>query len=250
MSRIHTWPLQNLVKSQPNISVSPPLDIFYPTLPKITYAHTKDWGETDDLSVYTTGGTAPDFSNNRLYMATVVARSLSGGAISAVSISGGNMTWVKIAEVQFKTIAAPNSCVAVFRAMVASGATDTDVTWTWSTTAITGIITIAEFDNVITGGTDGDTAIIQVKTMISDSTPGPQVVMDPFSGVQNAAFGAFSNGETSPRTFAPGFQFTATSAPTSTMIAEYQLLPDTTINCTQSGSTFVGGIGIEIGAAP
>ena len=213
--------------------------------PVITATDMKNHGDGSNATGYTSGGGNIPFVNNRLYLASVFAVSQGGGPISGTTCSGGNLTWVIVEDAQFKTIASPNACVTVFRALVTGGAGSANLTFNLSTTAQTGLMQLWEFTGVDLTGTNGSGAIVQSDTFASDSTAASLITLSAFGSGIHATFGAFSDGEQTG-TLVAGSGFTNATMPSATTLAEWVNVADTTVDCTRTGAVDMGGVAIEI----
>ena len=214
--------------------------------PIITALDLKQHGDGSNNTQYTSSPPFIDFKDNKLYLCAVFGRSAGGGPVTVSSIVAGSLTWVKVAEIQFKTIASTTAVCAVFRAL-GTGTTDTSLTFTYSTTVQTGLMQLTEFSNVDLTGTNGSGAIVQSDTFASDSTAAPLVTLAAFGSVQNATYGAFSDGE-SGGTVVAGSGFAGFTMPSPTTLTEWRNDNDTTVDASAGGATAFGAIGIEIKA--
>lgn len=222
---------------------------FATSSPTITASDVKNHGDGSNNTEYTSGGGTVAFANNKLYLCSVFGTSAGGGAITVTGITGGaGMTWVKVAEAQFKTVSSPVATVAVFRALVTSGAGGGNITFTYSVVAETGLMQCWEFSNVDTSGTNGSGAIVQSDTFANDSTAAPVITLATFASSINAAFGAFSDGEQSG-TLVEGSGFTKGTMPSATTLSEWKNTQDITVDCTRTGAVDMGGVAIEIKAS-
>ena len=219
--------------------------------PVITAVDVKNHGDGSPSTGYTSGGGNVFFDVNKLYLCAVFGISNpngSAGPITATTVTGGPGTWVKVVEIQFKTISSTNACIGIFRKLVTSGAASANISYNYSTTADTGLMQCWEFSNVNTTGTNGSGAIVQTGTFASDSASTGLVTLNTFSSGINAAYGAFSDAEQSG-TMVPGSGFANGSMPSATVLAEWKNAQDTTVDCTRSeGAVDLGGVAIEIKA--
>ncbi len=219
--------------------------------PTITAVDKKNHGDGTNTNQYTSSGGNIGFEVDKLYLCAIFGRTVNGtgGPITVTGITGGPGTWVKVNEIQFQTIASTNAVVAVFRTLITSGAASASITYTYSTTADTGLMQMWEFANVDTSGTFGSGAIVQSGTFASDATAAPLVTLSAFSSSINAAYGAFSDAEQSG-TLSAGTNFTNGSMPSATVLAEWYNQEDVTVDCARAeGAVDMAGIAIEIKAA-
>jgi len=192
-------------------------------------------------------GTIP-FVNNRLYLCAVFGES-TGGVVSVTSVTGGGITWVKVNEVQFKSIASPTAVIANFRGLVTSGAFSDDLTFTYDTTVDDCICSITEVDGIDLGGTNGSAAVVQSATDRSDSASSLSVALAPFGNILNGAYGFFYDGS-SGGTWNPGTGWTDLSARIGAAHCQVKDVNDTTVEATKNFAPgTVGAIGLEIKAA-
>jgi hypothetical protein len=202
-----------------------------------------------DRVTYTTGSISP--GADKLILCAVSAADFGFSTpISVVSVTGAGLNWVKVAEVQYDTIAGPRLVQALFRAL---GPTPSPgaLSITMSTppdnkSAFTSWI-ISEFDNIDTGGSDGADAIVQSATNRTDSGTGLVVTLAAFGHANNATYGCFSlNGS---RIYTPGSGFAEITEQAGSMssTAIFRDDNDTTVDVTASGGALAqGGIAVEI----
>jgi hypothetical protein len=129
-------------------------------------------------------------TNNRLYILAVVSRLAAGaGTPNTPTASGNGMTWVQIgAPITVTSGSSVTWKITFFRAMVSAGAAAGATTIDWAAQQQSRTIySIDEYDGVQTGGTNGDTAVVQNGSN-SNSTGGT------IGSITLAAFGAAGNG--------------------------------------------------------
>jgi hypothetical protein len=175
------------------------------------------------------------------------------------TLTGNGLTWVQVATVTWGTIATPLRRTTLFRAMGAAPATD-QVTIDFGTgNTQTGCFwSIIQFGNVDTSGTNGSGAVVQAVTGRTDSAPsgtGLTITLAALGDVSNATAGGFSNAINSSTSISAGAGYTASTNryeanPSHSQRAEWRAAGSTTVNVTQSATSNIGGIGVEIRSAP
>jgi hypothetical protein len=189
------------------------------------------------------------FLNNRLYLVSIHQGHASTPA--AVSgITGGGITWVQIAD----TGTTAHRRGSVWRGLVTSGATtgaltislpDSDSNVYWSVDESDG--------NVDTTGTNGSGAIVQSAITLASTGTTCTVTLAPFTDVtNNSAFVLIWHALNVVTTHKSGFTELSDQASGGTtaggMDTQYRTGQDLTPNGTWVGSTFNGGVAMEIKA--
>jgi hypothetical protein len=200
---------------------------------------------------YTTASISP--TANRLVL-VAVGHQVSSGTVNTPTISGAGMTWTQVAT----KISSKGTLrrLTVFRALSASpgsGALTIDlggqsqIRCGWS---------IAEFDGIDTGGTNGADAIVQsASNDVTDnaSTTSLTVTLSAFSHVDNATYGAIRFGgssNTDALTFGSGFTQLGIINGSASYQSQFKASNDTTVDWTYNNTAWYNqGIAIELKAA-
>lgn len=204
-----------------------------------------------DATSYATASITPD-TNNLVLVAVISSRA------SAVPSAPTITNYTQVATVAFATIGTERRRLTVFRSLSASPATgaltisfgaETQTSCAWS---------VSQFSGVDIGGTNGANAVVQSVTNRMDDSGGDDtlaVTLAAFGHANNATYGAF--GQDANNLFVPGSGFTqihdvVSTTPQSNVFSEYKIANDTSVDATETvdGASGLGGIGIEIKAAP
>jgi hypothetical protein len=145
-----------------------------------------------NASVYTT---ATNFTSNAnsLYLAALCQHATTLRTFTSLvhNASTNPVTFVKIIDVTFNTIASPLDRVVVCRAMKATGSNAGTITTTWSGTCSRNMFVLAEFTGTDTSGTDGSGAIVQTNTGQSTEPATSLSITLTGASSSNATYGAF-----------------------------------------------------------
>ena len=152
------------------------------------------------------------------------------------TLSGNGLTWTQVATLL--QTGDQRVRTTVFRALSLSAITPGAVTADFSgQSQDDGVINISEFGNVVTTGTNGADAIIQTATSIVGGV-NPSVSLSAFARQTNATFGVIGS-------LSLGTSYSSNIAQLFTRVASetvvqghFQDTPNTTINWTQSPSTY------------
>ena len=209
--------------------------------------------DTDGGSGATTSSVSP--TGNNLLLLTVVSRTAISTDPNEPTATGNGLTWVVEKSVVYDATSSTRRRVTVFRTMGASpssgaitidfgGQAQTDVLWS-----------LDQVSGVDTSGTNGSGAVVQSVSNFDNSatTNTVTVTLAAFSSANNITYGAFGFDGGAPTT--AGTSFTATASLDSAAnalqaLTEYQMANDTTVNASSNANGNLGGIGIEIKAAP
>jgi len=202
-------------------------------------------------TVFTTASYA--FQNNKLYLISVGCRSTT--AVTAFAISGGGLTWVQAREAP---VGGGTQYVAMFRAMVPSGASTGALTITVTggpATSIKWVVT--EITGVKTTGSNGNDAIVQGATNQAASGTGSVSLAAFADPVKNAVFAYFQHGTAEAFTVDASGGYTllmqdnSTVAPVLGVATEFAIGQDTTVTMTwATTSTTWRAIAVELAAIP
>ena len=164
---------------------------------------------------------------------------------------------VQVNTVAFDTIAAPLSRLTLFRAMKPAGLSNGTCTITWNQTTTGNGYDLVAFTGANTSGTDGSGAIGQsVMGATNNATAGAGLSIALAAlQVDSASAGGFSNSVNSVTTLTAGAGYTADTGvafntPATSLRGEWDTTGTTTVNMTQSATSNIGGIAVEVLAAP
>lgn len=212
-----------------------------------TLAHN---ASTTNATSYTTASITP--GANALILAAIVQHTTTVTPPTTPTLSGNGLTWVQVNTETYGTVATPHIRVTVFRAMGASptaGAVtiscgaDTQNNCAWS---------IDQFDGVDTTGTNGSGAVVQSQ-INNSSTTSVSVTLGAFASANNATYGAFGCGSNGV-VWTAGTGFSAlfnhpSGLEDENLLTEWRTDNSTTVNASATGTTSMGGIGLEIAAS-
>jgi len=137
-----------------------------------------------DRSTYTTASVAP--TANALLLLTVLSRKASTTASAPSSVTGNDLTWVKIVEV---ATANGFSNLSVWRAMGAAPSAGT-ISIPLGSSHAGCAWSLNEFTGVDTTGTDGAGAIVQSDSYTDTGVTSALLTLAVFASSNNVAFGA------------------------------------------------------------
>ncbi len=203
---------------------------------------------TDDnasgtATAFTTASYA--FQNNRLYLLAVGTRHSATGSIS--SVTGGGLTWVKVAEVPSGNQAFSFS---VWRGLVTSGATTGTLTINDAGTPNVVRWSCDEFQGVDLTGTDGSGAAVQSPTTSGTATSGSITAATFGDAANNVAWAGWQHN--TQETTAAEASYTKTAdiftaaAPAMSLMTEYILGQDLAITASWATSSAYRGIAVEV----
>lgn len=204
--------------------------------------------EIDAVSrtVYVTGSVNP--AANKLILCCVSASDQGfAGPITTTSVTGAGLTWVKVAEVQFDTDVGPRRVNTIFRALGPAPSAGA-LTITMDGAANVGQWIIVELDNIDIGGANGADAIVQAVTNSNDASASLIATLAAFGSVNNATFGAFTNGA-SNGSWTPGAGFTEIADHSNVAQGQCAIFKsgnDITVDSTYTLSGGIAGIALEI----
>jgi Domain of unknown function (DUF1929)/Bacterial Ig-like domain (group 2) len=203
---------------------------------------------TVDQAACTTASITP--AANALVTIAVLAHN-TGSAAPSPKVTGGGMTsWTQVKTLAFDNNTTPHKRMSVFRALSASpGSGPVKITFTtpqanceWS---------VAQWQGVVTTGTNGSDAIVQSSTARGENVTGRTVTLNPFADPTNVAFGVFGVARNAVG-ITPGAGFLETAeqpsgeTPPSDLETEWSV-GDNTINATWPKANGAA-IGLEIRA--
>ncbi len=195
---------------------------------------------------------------NRLYLMWTIQTYGTATSTPTVTTTTG-LNWVKVANQQFNTTSTKLSNITLFRALKTSGLSTGTNTITWGQSA-TGLgYIIVEFSGVDTSGTDGSGAVVQYGVGASDSSTaatGLTINLSALSASSNITAGGFANAVNNANSLTAGAGYSggtgvAFNNPTTSMKVEWKTAYGATaVNMTQSTTSNIGGIAVEIKNAP
>lgn len=164
---------------------------------------------------------------------------------------------VQVDTVAFDTTGTPLSRLTLFRAMKSSGLSNGSCTISWGQTTTGHGHVIVAFTGADTSGTDGSGAVAQSVTGATNNATAGAGLSIALAALQadSASAGGFSNSINSITALAPGAGYTAGTGvafntPATSLRAEWDTTGVTTVNMTQSGTSNIGGIAVEVQSAP
>jgi hypothetical protein len=183
---------------------------------------------------------------NRLVLALIYNR-VSAGTASAPTLSGNGLTWVEVDSVQ--TAAARR--LTLFRAMGGSPSAGAVTIDCGGVTHIHCIWSIVEFSGVDTSGTNGSGAIVQSDAINGAAATSLTVTLAAFSDVLNATYGGFMYLANEAGTTGNGGAYTQIhqvnqAENTTSVISEYLLANDTSVDASWTSSVASYGVAVEI----
>ncbi len=212
-----------------------------------------DGTSNTDANSYTVAAFTPAANNLVLIWITNTRDS----SPSTPTITGNNLTWVQVATVTWGTTGSPTARTTLFRAM-GSAPNDATTTIDFGGVTQTGVsASFVQFSGVNTSGTNGSGAVVQSVTGRTDSATaaaGLSITLAALGNVVNATAGGFSNLVDSATSISAGSGYTASGGnshnmPNTSIRSEWKTTGSTTVNVTQSTTSHIGGIAVEIKAA-
>lgn len=204
---------------------------------------------TSGATSYATGSVTP--MTNALVLVTVINSKAS--APDTPTVSGNSLTYVQIDTVTFNTIASATERITLFRALGAvptAGAVTADFAGATQTGCI---ISVVEFQDADTSGSNGSGAIVQHVTNSADTTTNPTITYTtPTLPGTNALFFAYGDSVNSSSDSTPPSGFTeieelAYATPSTGGAFMYRLLaPATTAVTATASSRSWGCVGVEV----
>lgn len=163
------------------------------------------------------------------------------------------VTFVKICDVTYNTIASPLNRLVVCRAMKASGSNAGTITTTWSGSVSQNMFVLAEFTGTDTSGTDGSGAIVQTNTGQSTEPATSLSITLTGASSSNATYGAFAVAlANTSMTVGSGYTriiLAGIASEVTTLDTEWKSVGSSTVNETFTSGN-AAGAAVEIKAAP
>ena len=215
---------------------------------KLTSGQDSDGGNTA-----TTASVTP--TANNLLLLTVTSKINTSTEPNDATATGNGLTWEKVNSSYHDTGGTSRKKTTLLRSMGASpsagaitiafgGENQDNITWS-----------LSELSGVDTSGTNGSGAIVQSANN-KQETGGTSltVTLAAFSSTSNATWGSFGSGGGSGVVMTAGTGFTlidqVNSGTTHSQGTEFRVDNDTTVNITTDIGTSIGGIAVEVKAAP
>lgn len=212
-----------------------------------------DFSNGANASAYTT---ASNFTSNAnsLYLAALAQHATTLRTFTSLvhNASTNPVTFVKIIDVTWNTIASPLDRLVVCRAMKANASNAGTITTTWSGTCSRNMFVLAEFTGTDTSGTDGSGAIVQTNTGQSAEPATSLSITLTGASSSNATYGAFAVALTqASMTVGSGYSriiLATLAAETDSLDTEWRADGNATVNETFASGNAAGGA-VEILAA-
>jgi hypothetical protein len=213
-----------------------------------------DTANNNSSTPYTTGNLTSN--GNELVIASTCMHHTTAGAMTigmTHNASTNPLTFVLMASVDWNTIASQTESMAIFRAMKASGSNAGTVSITHSITCSNNTATFDSYAGVVTGGTDGDTAVGTAATNKTDSATSLTVTITA-PGAGNACTGSFEIPLASSSTFTVGSGYTQIAqlepgAEAQDFMAEWRTDGQATVDASVGATPrAIGGVAVEIKA--
>jgi MSHA biogenesis protein MshQ len=217
---------------------------------QITQAATSTGSTTQTTAAFTP-------VSNTLYLMWTIQTIGSGPPTTPTVACANGLNMVQVNTVVFNTIGTPLSRLTLFRGMKSSGLSNGNCTISWGQTTTGHGHVIVAFTGADISGTDGSGAVAQsVAGATNNATAGAGLSLTLAAlQVDSASAGGFSNSVNNTNTLAAGAGYTAGTGvafntPATSLRAEWDTSGVTTVNMTQSATSNIGGIAIEVLAAP
>lgn len=194
-------------------------------------------------------------SANRLYlMWTIQSIGTSPPTTPTVSCANG-LTFVQVNTRTFGTDATPLKRITLFRAMKSSGLTNNTCTISWGQTTNGHGHVIVEYNGVNTAGIDGAGAVVQNVVGSTNSAAAAVGLSLTLAALQPGSMstGGFANNINNANSLSAGSGYTPGTGvnygtPPTSLRAEWRTAGSITVNMTQSGTSHIGGIAVEVRA--
>jgi WD40 repeat protein len=214
----------------------------------ITHTLLTAGNSTVDQQVCTTPSITP--AANALVTVAVLAHN-TGSAAPSPKVTGGGMTaWTQVKTLAFDNNTSPHKRLSLFRALSAAPGSG-PVKITFTTPQANCQWAVAQWQGVVTTGTNGSDAVLQSATARGENVAGRTVTLNSFANPGNVSFGVFGVARNTVG-ITPGSGFTETTeqpsgeTPFSDLQTEWSA-GDNTINANWAQAN-AGAIGLEIRA--
>jgi len=169
------------------------------------------------------------------------------------TLVGNGLTWVQVATVLWGTTGTPTARTTLFRAMGASP-TNGSITISFGGVSQNGCAwDLVDFSGVDQTGANGSGAVVQAVTGAANGAGigGLSISLAPLSYSGNATAGGFSNAVNNATSITPGSGYSPTAgvtyaSPSISLRSEAASVGSTTVNVTQSATSDIAGIAVEI----
>jgi len=172
--------------------------------------------------------------------------------VPTVACANG-LTMVQVNTVTFGTTVTPLKRLTLFRAMKPSGLSNNTCTITWGQTATGQGHVIVAYTGADASGTDGSGAVAQSVTGRTDNATAAAGLSITLAALQTGSTtaGGFSNSINVATALTAGTGYTPGTlvrfaTPNTALLAEWDLTGTTTVNMTQSATSNIGGIAVEV----
>lgn len=203
--------------------------------------------DTANASTYVSASFTP--VANRLYLLAVVHSDAAPETTVPTVATTTGLTFVQVgSSIVFDTISSNLHRLTLFRAMKASGLSAGTYTVTLADAGTGCCARLTEVTDVVTTGTDGADAVINVSTNNGDASANPSVTLAAFNSVDNGTYACFASDIATAPTAGSGFTglgHSTIGTPTKGVFAEWRATNDTSANCTLASSDWAG-IAVEL----
>lgn len=196
-----------------------------------------------DATSFTTASISP--TGNALLLAAVLNRRGAGATLP--TCSGNGLTWVEVTNHLLSSVRR----LTVFRALGASPSAGAVTFDFGGNTQEVAMWSVSQFTGVVTTGTNGSGAIVQVPTPTTGTGTSGSVTLAALASANNMAWGAFHHTANQTKTVGSGFTILSNQSEGTgplSLADEYQLNV-TTVDMSWVTSTAWAAIAVEIAAA-
>lgn len=194
---------------------------------------------------------------NTLYLMWTIQTIGTGPPTVPTATCANGLAMVQVNTVTFATTATQLKRLTLFRAMKPSGLANGACTIAWGQTTTGHGHVIVGFTGVDSSGTDGSGAVVQSVTGRTDSATAAAGLSITLAALQagSTTAGGFSNAVNNASSLTAGAGYTAGTGgsfntPPTSIRAEWRTAGITTVNMTQSATSHIGGIAVEVKPAP
>lgn len=203
--------------------------------------------DTANATTYASGSFTP--VANRLYLLAVTHSDAAPETTVPTIATTTGLVFVQVgSSIVFDTIASNLHRLTLFRAMKASGLSAGTYTVTLADAGTGCCARLTEVSGVVTTGTDGADAVINVSTNNANAGANPSVTLAAFNDVDNGTYACFASDIATAPTAGSGFTglgHSTIGTPTKGVFAEWRATNDTTADCTLASSDWAG-IAVEL----
>lgn len=206
--------------------------------------------DTSNLASYVTAAFTP--VANRLYLLGVVHSDTAPEVTEPTVSSTTGLTFVKIGSVPFDTIASNVHRLTVFRAMKPSGLSNGTITVSLADAGTGLVAQVIEVQGVVTTGTDGSDAAVNVSTNSANTTANPSITMGAYASGYNGVLAFFGTDATGPTAVLgsgwSAFGTDSYATPTTTLTTLYKPGNEATVTSSSAAQDWAG-LAVELVAA-